>query len=106
MSEKEHPKVYIYTQNKALETFPGNLQVVNNCKEADIVLLSTLKDLPKGCKEKILFGTKYKHLRNKQVVGAFFWQKGRPNILFYEKRLQKQGIKLDASFKKYIEEGE
>ena len=104
VTAKEHPKVYIYTHNKALEKYPATLVLVKHCKDADIVILSTLKNMPEACKGKILFGTRYAHLRNPQVIGAFFWQKGRPNILFYRDRLEKNHIKLDASFEKYIED--
>ena len=103
VTAKERPKVYIYQHNDALEKYPGKLQLVKDCKDADIVLVSTLKNLPKECAGKILFGTRYSHLQNPQVVGAFFWQKGRPNILFYKYRLEEKDIKLDKSFEKYVE---
>ena len=104
VTAKESPKVYIYTKNKALERYPGDLELVKSCKDADIVILTTLKDIPEACKDKIFFGTRYQHLRDERVIGAFFWQKGRPNILFYRKRLDKFNIQLDKSFDKYIEE--
>ncbi|QOP45919.1 hypothetical protein [Sulfurimonas paralvinellae] len=103
VTAKEHPKVCIYKSNKALETYPGAIEIVTQCSEADVVLLSTLKNLPVTCKDKVLFGTRYSQLKNPDVVGAFFWQKGRPNILFYDYRLKKHHIKLDKSFDKYIE---
>ena len=104
VTAKEHPKVYIFTQNDALEKYPAAVVLAGDCKDADVVILSTLKDLPEACKGKILFGTRYSHLKNPQVIGAFFWQKGRPNILFYRGRLEKNHIQLDASFEKYIED--
>ena len=104
VTAKEHPKVYIHTHNDALKKYPGSLVLVNNCKDANAVILSTLNNLSKACRSKILFGTRYIHLQNPDVIGAFFWQKGRPNILFYRDRLAKKHIKLDASFEKYIED--
>ena len=104
LTSKENPKVYLYKKNEALERYPGELEIVDKCRDSDIVVLSTLKDLPEACKDKIFFGTRYKHLRDERVVGSFFWQKGRPNILFYKSRLDKKDIKLDKSFDKYIEE--
>ena len=103
VTAKESPKVYIYTKNKALEKYPGKLGLVQSCKDADIVILTTLKNIPEACKNKIFFATRYQHLRDERVIGAFFWQKGRPNILFYQKRLDKFNIKLDKSFDRYIE---
>ena len=103
VTAKERPKVYIYQHNDSLEKYPGKLQLVKDCKDADIVLVSTLKNLPKECEGKILFATRYSHLLNPNVIGAFFWQKGRPNILFYKYRLEEKNIQLDKSFEKYIE---
>lgn len=93
----------MHTDVKSLGTYPGGLKIVDNCSKAEVVILSTVKEIPKSCKGKILFGTRYAHLANLNVTGAFFWQKGRPNILFYQKRLDKHNIKLDSSFNKYIE---
>ncbi|ADN08974.1 hypothetical protein [Sulfurimonas autotrophica] len=104
VTKKEKPKVYIYKHCKSLEKYPGNIKLVSNCKDADIVIVTTLKDIPKVCYGKNMFGTKYSHLKNPNVLGAFFWQKGRPNILFYKYRLDQNHIKLDKSFNKYIEQ--
>ena len=101
--QKEYPVIYLHKKLDSLSDNPGKLSISIKCEDADLVILSTLKDLPKGCKGKILFGTRYSHLKNSNVIGSFFWQKGRPNILFYADRLKKNKIKLDASFDKYIE---
>lgn len=103
ITKKSHATVYLHTQVNALEKHPGNLQIIKDCKKADLLIVSTMDKIPKECQQKIIFGTRYSHLKNSNVVGAFFWQKGRPNILFYEKRLKKKNIKLAPSFEKYIE---
>ena len=103
VTAEKKPKVYIYKEIKSVSKYPKALQIVKDCALADIVLLSSTQDIPKDCNHKILFGTRYKHLQNPDVIGAFFWQKGRPNILFYKNRLNKHGIVLDSSFDKYIE---
>lgn len=87
LSAKEHPKVFIYKNIESIERYPQNLILTSTCKDADIVVVSTLKNLPASCSKKLLLGTQYFQLRDKRVVGAFFWQKGRPNILFYKERL-------------------
>lgn len=103
IAHKKNASVYLYTSINSVSKHPHQLQIVKDCSLADVVLLSSIKNIPKECSSKILFGTKYSHLKNKNVIGAFFWQKGRPNILFYKKRLQKHHISLDKSFDKYIE---
>ena len=103
LTDKSTPTIYLHKGNSSLEKYPGNLNITTECAKADLVILSTIKDIPKECLEKVLFGTRYSHLKNKNVVGSFFWQKGRPNILFYKQRLKEHKIKLDSSFDRYIE---
>jgi len=103
ITKKQRPNIYLYKDNISIKKYPGDLNIVTQCAKADFVILSTTKDIPKECLEKILFGTRYSHLKNSSVIGAFFWQKGRPNILFYKKRLEKNSIKLNPKFDKYIE---
>jgi len=103
ITKKVSPNVYLFKGNSSVKQYPGSLNIVTMCDKADLIILSTTQDIPKKCLEKILFGTRYSHLKNPNVVGAFFWQKGRPNILFYEERLKKNSIKLNPSFDKYIE---
>jgi len=101
--QKEHPTIYIHKKLNSLSNHPGGLNISSKCEDADLVILSTLKGLPQKCQGKLLFGSRYSHLKNSNVIGSFFWQKGRPNILFYKDRLKKNQIKLDNSFDKYIE---
>ena len=103
ITKKENPHVYLHKGIESIQKYPGNLKIVTECKDADIVILSTIKEIPKECSKKILFGSRYAHLKNPNVIGSFFWQKGRPNILFYQQRLKNYNIKLDSSFDKYIE---
>ena len=50
----------------------------------------------------ILFVTDYHLLkRSEDIVGAFYWRKGRSQLLFIQKRLDKKGIVLPAEFKQF-----
>ena len=103
ITKKENSNIYIHTNIYSIERYPGNIHLVDDCKKADLVILSTTKNIPKECEGKILFGSRYSHMKSTNVVGSFFWQKGRPNILFYQNRLKKHNINLDSSFNRYIE---
>lgn len=103
VTAKSNPNVYLHTKIFAISDYPDALNIVTECWQADIVILSTIKNIPSQCKNKILFGTRYSHLKDKNIIGAFFWQKGRPNILFYQERLDKKNITLDKSFDRYID---
>jgi hypothetical protein len=59
---------------------------------------------PQQCSNKPIFTNNYRLFKNfPQIIGAFFWQKGRPNIIFDAERLKEQNIVLDPSYDKYIE---
>ena len=104
ITHEKNPKIYVHEDIDAIEEFNFKFNIVDDCSDADIVLLSTTKGIPSTCRGKVLFGTRYKHLRDEKVIGAFFWQKGRPNILFYKSRLDKNYIRLDSSLDKYVED--
>jgi len=103
MTHSERPKIYLYRKVPSIEKFDSHFQLAKDCKKSNIVIIKHIKDITDECKDKILFGTKYQTLSNKNVVGAFFWQKGRPNILFYKTRLDQHKITLDKDLEKYID---
>ncbi len=44
-----------------------------------------------------------KHYKD-DAIGGFYWQKGRPNLLFLRKNLLKQGLRVENSLQKYVED--
>jgi len=91
------------THNKeVLNTIP-NVILVNSPQKADFLLLNNNKvSNPKA----LIFVTNFKLLGKTQnsALGGFFWQKGRPNILFLRKNLQKHNITLPQSMQEFIED--
>jgi len=84
-----------------------NVKVVDFLKDADIVFVtssSTLKFIPKDALIFVL--GKYSLIKEakNEAIGGFFWQKGRPNIIFLKKNLKKHSIYLSPSFANYIED--
>lgn len=73
-------------------------------KKAKFLLISN--SIPDNLSENaIVFTTEYKLLKkDDRIVGAFFWQKGRPNLLFLRNRLQENKLTLSKEFNKYIED--
>ena len=99
-------KISIYTndiRSLYITKLSKNLENTKACKDADIIFTKT-RNIP-ICDEKILvFATTYlafKSLPN--AIGAFFYQKGRPSIVFRKETLKKHNIVLSEEFKKYIE---
>ncbi len=80
--------------------------IVNNCNDADFIYLRNNSDL-ESCNihNKIYFTNNYDSLlKNDKFIGAFFWSKSRPNIVFVKNRLNKNNIKLPEIYEKFIEE--
>jgi hypothetical protein len=85
-----------------IHTIDG-IECIDSPQNADLLLISKEKNIEtKGMK----FVTSYKllELQNSAVLGGFFWQKGRPNILFMRNTLDKYNIRLPESMQGYIED--
>lgn len=75
-----------------------------NSSDADLIIVS--KSLPQNLSTNtVIITTEYGLLKkDERIIGAFFWQKGRPNLLFLRPRMQKTNISLSNEFNKYIED--
>lgn len=81
----------------------NKLKDVLSCDEADIDLIE-IKTTSLCTKKVLLFATNYlAFVKSPDAIGAFFYQKGRPNIIFREENLKKHNIVLSKEFEKYIE---
>ncbi len=99
-------KINIYTNDiRSLYStkISEHLNHTKNCGEADIIFTKT-EELPSCDKEILVFATTYLAFKNlPNAVGAFFYQKGRPSIVFRKDNLEKYSIVLPKEFNKYIE---
>ncbi len=88
-----------YIIEKSHKLYPAE-----NIHSARLVIVS--KKVPENIPSNaILISTEYSLLaKEPRIVGAFFWQKGRPNILFIRERMEKANIVLGHEFDKYIED--
>ncbi len=85
--------------------FSKRIRVVQNCMEADIVLVTSRNSfIPMECSEKIIFSLYRDDIfRIDRCVGAFYWRKGRPHIVFVKEKLQSFNIVLPPEYEKFIE---
>ena len=101
---KTYIKVFSDTPHyKEILQHISNIKLVSSPQDADFLVLENQLHTPsKG----VIFATSYHLLRDykKDAIGGFYWQKGRPNILFLRKNLQKYHISLPASMQKYVED--
>lgn len=75
-------------------------------ENADVVLVGSRRpDARLAHLHKPLLTLDYGTLRDyPNAVGAYFWQKGRPNIIMIRARLDRERIRLPAEFDRYIED--
>lgn len=108
--------ISVYTNDREYrEVFRHSKKIIlsKNLEEADIVLITNevmLKLVLKRNKlnnhlnkKPIYFVTDYKFLgKSVESVGAFYWRKGRSQLLFVKKRLDEQNITLPRDYQKFI----
>ena len=99
--------VYVWSDDKTISFLDniGGIKMLNNANNADILILNnTSKNA--FLVGKIVFVRKYYLLKKYKdfAVGGFYWQKGRPNILFLKQNLEKFDIKLPNGLESFIED--
>ncbi len=103
----EKKVIYVWLDNpKRKDVFKkiSRVEIVDNRDKADILILYNTFDVPDD--NKIIFADGYlvfEHFKDR-LVGGFYWQKGRPNLVFLKKNLKDHNITLPESLKDYIED--
>ena len=88
---------------KVIVTAPS-LKLTKEFKKADILLVNSSAEIPKG-NTKIIFTTNSSVFESDEnAVGAFYWEHGRPKIIFLKSRLSEKNITLSPSFHRYVVE--
>jgi hypothetical protein len=105
VSAKDHVRVITNSKSVAKSLKKSDvITLVERCEEANIVFAQECLKKPL-CRNIPVIGLNYEILkRNEHIIGAFYWKKGRPNLIFIQQRLEVLGIKLPDSFEPYIEE--
>lgn len=102
--EKEYMDVFQYSERFLLS---------DKLEESDILLIAenstlnnalrTIKANKAIRKKLIIFVTNYQLLSvSEDVVGAFYWRKGRPQLLFIKNRLDKHNVVLPEEYKSFM----
>ncbi len=89
---------------KALFESIERVEIVSDKNNADILIVSKTYDLEGN--HQIVFADgylAYKH-NKKHIVGGFYWQKGRPNLVFLKKNLQQFNIELPKNLQEFVED--
>ena len=103
-NDKEYKKVFVTSKRIVLFDDPA---------KSDIILITNRSALTRIMKEKqravekdkrpILFVTDYRLLKNSfDIVGAFYWRKGRSQLLFIKDRLNEYNITLPKEYEDFM----
>lgn len=80
-----------------------HIRIVDSPENADIILQTKFDS--RFNPNQVIFTNKYAILeKNPHAIGAFYWSKGRPQIVFIRQRLEKKGIDIHNELKKYVVE--
>jgi len=102
---KKVVSVYSYGLGDTSE-FKNNpyTKLVDNVKKADLLFIGKSDFDKKKISKKPIIVLKYSLLKEyPSALGAYFFQKSRPNIVMLEPRLEKMHIKLPKEFERYTE---
>lgn len=99
------PTIYVYTDtiNESLFLEEKHFFVVSKCEDADIVFSSSDTRL-QSCSNKPIFGTNYDDFKHrKNVIGVFYYRKGRPQLRLDQHYLNHFKLNINTSLTKYLE---
>ena len=108
VTHKKIVKIYV-DDPSFLDIFKNNnyIKRASNCFRADVVITKNSQHIKKQCKKKQIniISTKYRDYKQNSDIdfGAFFWQKGRPNMLINSKIIQKRSMQIPRSYYKYLD---
>ncbi|WP_456384302.1 hypothetical protein [Persephonella sp.] len=103
IGKKDRIKVYLTDNMKYIIKYSKIFIPVQECDRAEIIIAG--EDLETGnCRGKLMIVTRY-YLIHKytNAVAAFYWHKGRPNIIFISERLKHFKISIPKKYNKYID---
>lgn len=104
----KNAKIFIpKMKEKNYPIYANYLNIVRSCEEAELIYIkdSIKKLTPCKNQNKLYFTNNYKILLSEQkFIGAFFWSKSRPNIVFIKNRLEKNKIVLPQNYTQFVEE--
>jgi len=97
--------IIVYTPHKeyaeVIEMAPS-LVLADTYTEADIILVDHLSDISPNNMQTIFTTNPSIFKRDERAVGAFYWEHGRPKIIFLQSRLDAKRMTLSKSFNRYI----
>jgi hypothetical protein len=102
--DKEYRDVFKHSKRIVLSDTPEESDIVLITEERTLndILITMNKNLDPG-KKPIIFVTNYHFIKmSDDIVGAFYWRKGRSQLLFIKKRLKQHDITLPKEYQSFM----
>lgn len=101
---KEQTTICDPTYGRSYSPYLKRAQMLNTCSDGDIAIVSSASQI-QGHKNQIIIVTNYNLLNTiPEAIGAFYWQKGRPNLVFIRSRLIEKQVRLSSEYIKLVDE--
>jgi len=102
--DKEYREVFGYSKRIFLSDKPEASDIVLITEERALDnILYTISVNTNGVKKPIIFVTNYHFLKiSDDIVGAFYWRKGRSQLLFIKNRLKQHDITLPKEYQNFM----
>lgn len=95
----------VYTPDAKIRSYLEGLErilLVERCGDADLVVTESAEE-ERGCTDKPAIVLSYRAFKQRSdAIGAFFWQKGRPTVVYSHTRLKAFGLVVSDELKKYV----
>lgn len=105
--QKKEIKVCAFDEEyKKLKGDAFHFKLVDTCEETDLIITQSMSHIPLECQNNkaLILMTKYQEYKKSSLpIGALFWQKGRPNLIFSVTRFQELSLAIPPSFDQYME---
>jgi len=98
-------KIIFSDDKQLLDGLSKKYKVTNDCLDSNFLILNSFVKLNKACKKKDIFVLNYNLLYDiPQSFGAFFFKKGRANIVLLKDKLKAQKIIPSKQLEPYVED--
>ena len=103
-NDSEYKKVFAASKRMVLSKVPGKSDIILiTNKTALFEIIREGQGVVKQDKKPILFVTDYRLLKHSfDIVGAFYWRKGRSQLLFIKNRLDAYNITLSEEYADFL----
>jgi hypothetical protein len=106
-TQEATPKIYFDFPHPPYKAIKG-FTPVERCEKGEVIYTDNIDRLLDTCHlspEQFVIALSYRdYIAHKHLAaGAFFWQKGRPNIIINAEILKKRHIVIPKKYEKYVE---